>query len=119
MTAAITEAANGRSVPDAMASLLREYADRLQSLVDHGFALRENFVLAGSKVNRTDLDQVLSLRVAQIQSQIRLTEGVIRRVSQFVSHGEMDETTRMLLELRLRELEETVAYSRDFSDKLA
>lgn len=118
MTAAVTEAANERSVPDTMALLLREYSDRLKSLIDHGFSLRESSVLAGEKVNRTELDRILNLRVDQIRSQIRLTEGVIRRVSQFVSHGEMDETTRMLLELRLRELEESVNYSRDFAEKL-
>lgn len=119
MSAVVIESANGRSVPDEMSLLLREYTDRLQSLVDHAVAFRENSALAGANVRTTDFDSVLGMRVGQIRRQIPLAEDVVRTVSQYVYHGKMDETTRLLLELRLRELESTLNYSQEFADNLA
>lgn len=119
MSAVVIEPANGRSVPDEMSLLLREYTDRLQSLVDHAVAFRENSALAGANVRTTDFDSVLGMRVGQIRRQIPLAEDVVRTVSQYVYHGKMDETTRLLLELRLRELESTLNYSQEFADNLA
>jgi hypothetical protein len=91
-------------VPTALA-LLREYTEKLDSLADRvqELALRtaDDCSERQKQIQRQQKD-ILEHRIDRLAV---ATEGLVRRISQLVEHGNVDEDSRLELRLRLAELE--------------
>ena len=95
--------------------LMKEFGNKLNLLADHALELRQSFDAADTSDKRPllFLQRKYAINWQRFDALEPAVMNLARNVSQMIEHGDLDDLTRLELQLRLAEFEDSIRSTRD------